>query len=209
MCSPARWIRRGPRRARPRVVRRSHGGDRRAAGRRHRRPPRATRCSRGSASGRAGGRRGAGGAGGARAARRDPGGTAGSSPCGAVPVRVAVETGMAVMTGDVHIDGMGCSVGVAAARLGAQAPAGAVLLGPVAARAVRDVMVLGPPAAARWPCGANWPPARPARPARPSSVARRSSPSWPNVIAAPRAAGDRSCSSPASRASASPDSWTS
>ena len=69
---------------------------------------------------------------------------AGASPCGAVPVRVAVETGMAVMVGDVHIDGMGCSVGVAAARLGAQAPAGAVLLGPVAARAVRDVMVLEP-----------------------------------------------------------------
>ena len=69
---------------------------------------------------------------------------AGASPCGAVPVRVAVETGMAVIIGDVRIDGMGCSVGAAAARLGAQAPAGAVLLGPVAARAVRDVMVLEP-----------------------------------------------------------------
>ena len=69
---------------------------------------------------------------------------AGATPCGAVPVRVAVETGMAVVTGDVRIDGMGCSVGAAAARLGAQAPAGAVLLGPVAARAVRDVMVLEP-----------------------------------------------------------------
>jgi DNA-binding SARP family transcriptional activator len=69
---------------------------------------------------------------------------AGASPCGAAPVRVAVETGMAVVIGDVRIDGMGCSVGAAAARLGAQAPAGAVLLGPVAARAVRDVMVLEP-----------------------------------------------------------------
>jgi predicted ATPase len=59
-------------------------------------------------------------------------------------VRVAVETGMAVVIGDVRIDGMGCSVGAAAARLGAQAPAGAVLLGPVAARAVRDVMILEP-----------------------------------------------------------------
>jgi DNA-binding SARP family transcriptional activator len=69
---------------------------------------------------------------------------AGASPCGAVPVRVAVETGMAVVIGDVRIDGMGCSVGAAAARLGAQAPAGAVLVGPVAARAVRDVMLLEP-----------------------------------------------------------------
>jgi DNA-binding SARP family transcriptional activator/class 3 adenylate cyclase len=69
---------------------------------------------------------------------------AGAAPCGAVPVRVAVETGMAVVVGDVRIDGMGCSVGAAAARLGAQAPAGAVLLGPVAARAVRDAMVLEP-----------------------------------------------------------------
>jgi DNA-binding SARP family transcriptional activator/class 3 adenylate cyclase len=69
---------------------------------------------------------------------------AGASPCGAVPVRVAVETGMAVVIGDVRVDGMGCSVGAAAARLGAQAPAGAVLLGPVAARAVRDVMVPEP-----------------------------------------------------------------
>src|SRR4051812_33835473 len=69
---------------------------------------------------------------------------AGASSCGVVPVRVAVETGMAVVTGDVRIDGMGCSVGAAAARLGAQAPAGAVLLGPVAARAVRGAMVLEP-----------------------------------------------------------------
>src|SRR3954451_6414470 len=69
---------------------------------------------------------------------------AGASSCGVVPVRVAVETGMAVVTGDVRIDGMGCSVGAAAARLGAQAPAGGVLLGPGAARAVRGAMVLEP-----------------------------------------------------------------
>jgi len=69
---------------------------------------------------------------------------ASASPCGAVPVRVAVETGMAVIVGDVRIDGMGCSVGAAAARLGTQASAGAVLLGPAAARAVRDTMVLEP-----------------------------------------------------------------
>jgi DNA-binding SARP family transcriptional activator len=69
---------------------------------------------------------------------------AGVAPCGAVPVRVAIETGMAVVVGDVRLDGMGCSVGAAAARLGAQAPAGAVVLGPTAARAARDTVALEP-----------------------------------------------------------------
>jgi DNA-binding SARP family transcriptional activator len=69
--------------------------------------------------------------------------TAGA-PCGPVAVRLAVETGMAVVTGAVETHGMGCSVGAAAARLGAQARAGAVVLGPAAARAVRDTMVLEP-----------------------------------------------------------------
>ena len=126
---------------------------------------------------------------------------AGASPCGAVPVRVAVETGMAVVIGDVRIDGMGCSVGAAAARLGAQAPAGAVLLGPVAARAVRDVIVLEPADGGAMVTRANWP-AGAAR-GRCTLVpgARRSSPSYLGGIAGPRAAGDRSCSSRASRAS--------
>jgi DNA-binding SARP family transcriptional activator len=66
-------------------------------------------------------------------------------PCGPVTVRVAVETGVAVVTGDLR-DGMACSVGAAAARLGAQAPAGAVVLGSAAARSVRDTMVLEPAA---------------------------------------------------------------
>jgi len=63
---------------------------------------------------------------------------------GAVPVRIAVETGMAVVTGDEHTDGLGCGVAAAAARLLAHAPAGAVVAGPGAARLVRDAMVLRP-----------------------------------------------------------------
>ena len=67
-----------------------------------------------------------------------------ASTCGAVPVRVAVETGMAIVTGDDDADGLANGVAAAATRLLAHAPAGGVVAGPVAARLVRDAMVLGP-----------------------------------------------------------------
>ncbi|MGZ6708398.1 MAG: BTAD domain-containing putative transcriptional regulator [Solirubrobacteraceae bacterium] len=63
---------------------------------------------------------------------------------GAVSVRIAVDTGMAVVTGDERADGLGCGVAAAAARLLAHTPAGAVVAGPGAARLVRDAMVLRP-----------------------------------------------------------------
>jgi DNA-binding SARP family transcriptional activator len=72
-----------------------------------------------------------------------PDATAGSA-FGAVTVHVAVDTGMAIVTGDEHAEGLGCGVAVAATRLLAQAPAGAVVLSPAAARLVRDTMVLRP-----------------------------------------------------------------
>jgi DNA-binding SARP family transcriptional activator len=70
--------------------------------------------------------------------------TTARSPFGALTVRVAVDTGLAIVTGDEHAEGLGCGVAVAASRLVAQAPAGAVVLGPTAARLVRDTMVLRP-----------------------------------------------------------------
>jgi DNA-binding SARP family transcriptional activator/tetratricopeptide (TPR) repeat protein len=72
-----------------------------------------------------------------------PDATAGSA-FGAVTVHVAVDTGMAIVTGDERAEGLGCGVAVAATRLLAQAPAGAVVLSPAAARLVRDTMVLRP-----------------------------------------------------------------
>jgi class 3 adenylate cyclase len=43
--------------------------------------------------------------------------TTARSPFGAVTVRVAVATGMAIVTGDEHADGLGCGVAGAASRL--------------------------------------------------------------------------------------------
>jgi DNA-binding SARP family transcriptional activator len=68
------------------------------------------------------------------------------SPSGAVAVRVAVDSGTAVVTGDMQVDGMGCAAASSASRLLAQAPIGAVVLGSGAARLVRDAMVLRPTA---------------------------------------------------------------
>ena len=137
-----------------------------------------------------------------------PDATAGSAS-GAVTVRVAVDTGMAIVTGDKQAEGMGCGAAVAATRLLAQAPAGPSC----SARAPRASF------ATRWSCarrrrrdGGPWrsgAATRPGRRARPSSVARRSSRSWPSAIAAPRPGADRSCSSSASPASGSRGSWTS
>ena len=72
-----------------------------------------------------------------------PDATAGSA-FGAMTVHVAVDTGMAIVTGDEHAEGLGCGVAVAATRLLAQVPAGAVVLSPAVARLVRDTMVLRP-----------------------------------------------------------------
>ena len=64
---------------------------------------------------------------------------------GPLTVRVAVDTGMAIVNdGEKPADGMGCGVAASAAGLLAHASAGAVVLGPAAARVVRDTMVLRP-----------------------------------------------------------------
>jgi DNA-binding SARP family transcriptional activator len=72
-----------------------------------------------------------------------PAATTGSAT-GSITVRVAVETGMAIVTGDEPVDGLGCGVAARASQLLAHATAGGVLLGPAAARIMRDTMVLRP-----------------------------------------------------------------
>jgi class 3 adenylate cyclase len=63
---------------------------------------------------------------------------------GPVAVRVAVDTGMAIVTGDEHVDGMGCGAAASADRLLARTQPGTVVVGPAAARRVRDTMALSP-----------------------------------------------------------------
>jgi DNA-binding SARP family transcriptional activator len=63
-------------------------------------------------------------------------------PFGAVTVRIAVDTGATIVTGEDLAAGMACGVAAAASRLLVHAPAGAVVLGPAAARHVRDAMIM-------------------------------------------------------------------
>ena len=162
--------------------------------------------------GRARGRRAAGGARSARAARRDPGGRRRRRPRGAAG-RCASRSRPGWRSSPATCRRRRHGLRRRSRRrrlLGAQAPAGAVVLGPAAARARprHD----GPAARQRRRDGgarAKRRRAPPARRARRSSGARRSSRSWPSAIAAPRRAAGRSCSSSASRASASRASWTS
>jgi DNA-binding SARP family transcriptional activator/class 3 adenylate cyclase len=65
-----------------------------------------------------------------------------ASALGPVTVRVAVETGTAIVTGNELAEGFGCGAAAAASQLLADARAGAVLLGPTVARLVRDTMDL-------------------------------------------------------------------
>jgi predicted ATPase len=68
--------------------------------------------------------------------------TAGS-PARPLAVRVAVDTGIAIVkAGEKPADGMGCGVAASAAGLFGHAPAGAVVLAPAVARVVRDTMAL-------------------------------------------------------------------
>ena len=55
-------------------------------------------------------------------------------PAGPVAVRVAVDTGMAIVTGDEHVDGMGCGAAASADRLLARTQPGTDVVGPAAAR---------------------------------------------------------------------------
>ena len=65
-------------------------------------------------------------------------------PAGVVTVRIAVETGMAVISPEVVAQGMGCTVAAAAVRLLARTPAGAVVAGPAVARIVREAIAARP-----------------------------------------------------------------
>jgi DNA-binding SARP family transcriptional activator len=65
-------------------------------------------------------------------------------PAGVVTVRIAVETGMAVINPEILAQGMGCTVAAAAVRLLARTPAGAVVAGPAVARVVREAVVARP-----------------------------------------------------------------